>query len=198
MAPDHLFALHVKSVSFRLNPVLGSVIQLKGSDMRFLLSILTAFITFVATPVFALDNCLIGVWRADAADLAHVIAAQMNGAARVVGGSADMQIAPSGDVNIIVNNLTFEITVPNVPQMDVSVNGYSTGFLTADDGAWVLTGGDYNLAGSADVLGQTMTIPFTSASGIFGGGLGEFGCSANSLSFESAGDAVRMPRHWTR
>ena len=153
---------------------------------------------FVASPAFALDECLIGTWHVDTADFAHVLSTQMGGTASYASGGAIMNIGADGAVLITVNSLVLNVQMPDMPTMDVTVDGHSAGSITADDQAWALTGGDYALVGSANVMGQTLSIPFTSATGMFGGGLGEYGCSAGSLSFESTGDTPRMPRHWTR
>lgn len=161
---------------------------------------LLAFATTLclASPAAAIDGCLIGTWTADLNDLAQVLADQMNGGASIVSGRASMQILPSGTATLLAEDIIFNVQVEGAPEMDVKVVGFSSGVFSADAGAWVFTAGDYDLVGSADVLGQTLTIPFTSATGMFGGGLGEYGCSASSLSFESTGDTPRMPRHWTR
>ena len=70
--------------------------------------------------------------------------------------------------------------------------------MTAEDGAWATTIGEYDLVGAANVMGQTMEIPFSSATGMFGGGLGIYGCNADAVAFESTGDTPRIPRRWTR
>ena len=165
--------------------------------MKYPLSFLATALCF-STPAAALDSCLIGTWNADLDDIARVMADQMNGGASIVSGRASMQIGPTGAATLLAEDIIFRVQVEGAPEMDVKVVGFSSGLFSADDGAWVFTAGDYDLVGSADVLGQTMTIPFTSATGMFGGGLGEYGCSAGSLSFESTGEVPRMPRRWTR
>lgn len=152
----------------------------------------------LASPAAAIDACMIGTWDANLEDLAHVLGAQLNGSAAIVSGRASMQILPDGDTTTLVDDVIFRVQMPDVPEMDVKVVGFSNGVMDTADGAWVLTVGTYDLVGSADVLGQTMTIPFTSATGMFGGGIGEYGCSSGSLSFESTGETPRIPRQWSR
>jgi hypothetical protein len=51
-------------------------------------------------------------------------------------------------------------------------------------------------------MGQTLAIPFTSETGIGGGGIGWFECADDILRFETAVGGVenanRMPRLWRR
>lgn len=166
--------------------------------MRMTTCRLGAFLALTGTPAMAIDSCLIGTWQADLDDLGHIMATQMNGEARVAGGAVTMEIKPDDSLTILVENLVFNVQVPDVPPMDVTVTGYSNAGFSAEDGTWTASNTDYDLVGSANVLGQTMTIPFTSDTGMFGGGLGTYGCTADSVSFESTGDTPRMPRKWVR
>lgn len=150
------------------------------------------------TAALAVDDCLVGTWVADLDDLAHVMGVQMNGTARTVSGEVSMQIAADGAITTLVDDLVVNVAVPNVPAMDVKVVGYSSGGMTAEDGAWATTIGEYELVGAANVMGQTMEIPFSSTTGMFGGGLGIYGCNADAVAFESTGDTPRIPRRWTR
>lgn len=148
----------------------------------------------------AVEDCLVGVWDADISDIAHLMSIQMGGSARAVSGQVTMEIMPDGAVTILADDMKINVTPPNVPSMDVTVTGYSQGALDAADNVWLLSGQGYSLVGSANVLGQTMTIPFDSNTGMFGGGLGRYGCSADSLTFET-GDGSgqqKMPRSWRR
>lgn len=110
-----------------------------------------------------------------------------------------MDVEASGAFRITVRDLTINVSMPNAPAMDVKVNGYSAGTLDAAENVWTAFVGDYNLVGQANVLGQPLSIPFTSASGMFGGGLGWFDCSPTLLQFET--DPTRpaqMVRRWQR
>lgn len=159
---------------------------------------LAALAAIAATPALAIDDCLVGRWQVDTGDMAQVLATQMGGDATYVGGGVTMQISEDGDISLLVRDLTLNVQVPDTPAMDVAVNGASRGNLDAENGGWTLTVVDYDLVGSADVLGSVMTIPFNSASGMFGGGSGHYTCETDILSFDSAGGTPRLPRRWSR
>ncbi|WP_106745966.1 hypothetical protein [Yoonia maritima] len=159
---------------------------------------LSLALAFPASTAFAIDDCLVGTWVADLDDLAHIMAVQMNATGQPVGGEVTMQIAADGTFTTLIDNLIIRVEAAGIPPMDVSVVGYNSGVMTTDDGAWVVTVPEYDLVGSADVMGQRMDIPFSSETGLFGGGLGIYGCRADSVAFESTGDTPRIPRSWTR
>ena len=153
---------------------------------------------FAASPAIALDDCLVGRWQVDTGDMAQVMATQMSGEAAYVSGGVTMQIGTDGAITLLARDLTLNVTVSNTPPMDVSVNGASRGSLSAENGGWTLTVVDYSLVGAADVMGSTMTIPFNSGSGMFGGGSGSYACETDVLTFDSAGSTPRLPRRWLR
>lgn len=160
-------------------------------------------ITTLAQPASAaVEACMVDTWIADMGDIADMMALQMQGVATPVNGEVSMQIADDGSFTLLVDEMTINVQVPDVPAMDVSVVGYSAGNFDAADNAFLATVDDYNLLGSANVLGQTMEIPFSSATGIGGGGIGWFECAGDTLRFEPAvGGEVgsnRMPRLWRR
>ena len=152
----------------------------------------------MAKPAFALDDCLIGAWVVDSEDMAQALATQLNGTAEFVDGEAFMDIAPDGVVRMLASNIVMKVRMQGSPEFEVTVTGTSGGMITADDGAWVLTGGEYTLVGSAFVLGQSISIPFSSDTGMFGGGRGSFTCGAGILAFETDDDTARMPSNWFR
>ena len=164
--------------------------------MRTLLIATTFCLTSTAS--LAIDNCLVGTWRADMAGIAEIMARQMNGSATPVGGQVFMQISADGQTNIIVENMTINVRVPDVPAMDVSVNGGSSGPMTAEGGSWSVVSANYNLVGSANVLGQRMDIPFSSDTGMFGSGSGTYVCGASEVTFTSSTADARIPPRWTR
>lgn len=151
-----------------------------------------------ATTSFAVDDCLVGTWQADLDGLAAIMSRQMNGTATPVRGRVQMAIAGAGRVDMTVDDLTLNVVVPNVPPMDVFVSGVSGGTFTGEGGAWAVETATYNLVGSADVMGQRMDIPFTSATGMFGGGSGSYTCSSNEVIFTSDTPNERIPPRWTR
>ncbi|MEJ6399398.1 hypothetical protein [Yoonia sp. 208BN28-4] len=147
----------------------------------------------------AVDGCLVGTWWADISDIADLMTMQMGSRATALGGDARMDIAASGDMRITVRSLQFNVTMPDAPASVVTINGYSAGDIDAAGGVWTARVPDYNLTGSADVLGQTLSIPFTSSTGMFGGGLGGYWCNGSQLVFET--DPSRpagIARTWRR
>lgn len=147
----------------------------------------------------AVDTCMVGTWWADISDIADMMALQMNGAARPVGGDVRMDVAPDGAFRITVRDMKINVQVPDTPAIDVTVTGYSAGSFDAGEGAWLAGVTDYNLVGSGDVLGQTMTIPFTSATGMFGGGTGGYNCSSSMLRLDGDPSVpMRFVRTWQR
>lgn len=150
----------------------------------------------------AVEACMVDTWIADMGDIADMMALQMQGAAAPVAGEVSMQIAGNGAFTLLADDMIINVQVPNAPAMDVKVVGYSAGLFDAADNVFSASVNDYNLVGSADVLGQTMEIPFTSATGLGGGGVGWFECAGDTLRFEvstgGAADTNRMPRLWRR
>ncbi len=160
-------------------------------------------IATIANPASAaVENCMVDTWIADMSDIADMMALQMQGAATPVGGEVSMQIADDGSFTLLADDMIINVQVPNVPAMDVKVVGYSAGQFDAADNVFLASVNDYSLGGSADVLGQTMEIPFSSDTGMGGGGTGWFECAGDTLRFEATvgglTDENRMPRLWRR
>ncbi|EBA11947.1 hypothetical protein [Roseobacter sp. CCS2] len=160
-------------------------------------------IVTIAQPASAtVEDCMVDTWIADMRDVADMMALQMQGTATPVRGEIAMQIADDGSFTLLADDMIINVQVPNVPAMDVKVVGYSAGQLDAADNVFLASVSDYNLVGSADVLGQTMEIPFSSETGMGGGGTGWFECAGDTLRFEATVDGVtnanRMPRLWRR
>lgn len=151
-----------------------------------------------ASPAFAVDDCLLGTWDADLGALSEIMGRQMSGTATPVGGNVLMTITPEGMANMVINDLVLNVVVPDVPAMDVSVSGVSNGVFAGEEGNWSVVTATYRLVGSANVMGQTMTIPFDSATGMFGGGAGGYTCDASSLTFTSDTPDERIPPRWSR
>jgi len=161
--------------------------------------------TFLASALFAtqaaaIDPCLVGVWEADGADMAQVLAAQMGNPARHVGGRTIMEIDPLGNLTLLAQDMQYAVQIPNAPETVITVSGYSDGAMNADDGrTYVAVAANYSLVGSADVFGQRMEIPVTQGLGgaAWGTSTGIYACSANSVSFE-AELLGSIPRRWRR
>lgn len=156
------------------------------------------FLCLSATPTLALDDCLVGSWRVDGADMARMMASQTGGSVNHLGGSATLEISAAGAIAMRANDLVFQVEVPDAPSVSVTVSGYSNGTMTlGEGGAFSATASDYSLVGSADVLGQRMEIPVQSGTAGWGTSSGSYACSASSVTFEPA-QPGSFPRVWTR
>ena len=155
-------------------------------------------VAIFATPALAVDPCLIGKWQADGADMATVLAEQMSAQATYLSGQTIMDIDEFGNLTLVSDNMTYAIQAPNMPAMEVSVNGFSEGAMNADDGRnYRAVAAQYSLVGSAEVLGQRMDIPITQADGGWGTSTGIYGCTETGIAFE-ANELGTIPRSWTR
>lgn len=168
--------------------------------MRMRSPILALFGIFLATPVFAIDSCLVGVWEADGADMAQVIGTQMQGRATHVSGRTSIEIDAFGSLKILSEDMKYEIVAEGGPLVTVTVNGFGEGAMNADDGRTFMAAlPDYNLIARAEVMGQVMNVPINQGVGGAGPGntSGTYGCSGGSASFEA--DVLgTIPRRWTR
>ena len=159
---------------------------------------LTLFCLSAASPALALDTCLVGTWAIDAPALAGALGGQMGATARHVEGGATMRVSADGNLSMQIESLTFAVTMPNMPEMAVAISGHSTGSIeTTGDGRFEATASDYSLIGSADVMGQKMEIPVTTASGGWGTATGAYQCADDRLAFDPAQDGS-MPPNWQR
>lgn len=171
----------------------------------FRFAILAIGIGAAATPALAVDPCLVGVWRADGTDMATLLAAQMNGSARYVGGDVVMTIGADDSLIFQVLELQFEMQPEGAPFTQVvTVNGtsqgrFETGVSAESGGAfWDFTVGYYDFVGSAEVMGETMTIPFQSSSGMMGSADGTYQCTGDTAAFGAARAPMSFPRVWSR
>lgn len=162
-------------------------------------SVALALTVCASTAAADVESCVAGSWWADISDIADMMALQMGGAARATGGDIRMDVQASGSFRITVRDLSINVRMPDAPAVDVTISGYSAGTLDAAENVWNAFVGDYNMVGVADVLGRPLTIPYTSASGMFGGGLGWFDCNSTLLRFETdPSRPVQMVRSWRR
>lgn len=155
-------------------------------------------VTLGSTPALAVDSCMVGTWEADGADMAAVMATQMGGGATHIAGRASLEITDTGVMTLLAEDMTFAVQMANMPAIDVTVTGYAQGAMNAEDGrTYVANAPEYSLVGSANVLGERMEIPVTSASGSWGTSQGTYSCDATSMSFE-ADQLGSIPRIWRR
>lgn len=161
----------------------------------------TFFLVACASPALAIDECLVGVWEADTADLAHVMGSQMpeGGSISYVSGRVSIEITNDGTMTLLSEDFSVMSIMPDVPATQVTINGYSQGAMNADDGSnYVANAPEYDLLASADVLGQTFEISAAELSGgVWGQSVGTYGCSDDSVSFE-ANQLGSIPRLWHR
>lgn len=157
-----------------------------------------------ASPAMAVDDCLLGVWRADgesiAANMATMMTSQMGApvTARFAGGDISLDIDAAGLAVMRVDNLQIAIAPPGSPDITVAVTGYSEAVMTAEDGATYSTNVvDYSLSGAADFMGQRMEIPFESGSGMGGASSGGYACAGDTLTFTPDVEGT-MPSEWAR
>ncbi|SHH42491.1 hypothetical protein SAMN05444003_3139 [Cognatiyoonia sediminum] len=155
-------------------------------------------LTLTATPALAIDPSLVRKWQADGADMASVLAKQMNAQATYLSGQTIMDIDEFGNLTLLSDNMTYAIQAPEMPAMEVSVNGFSEGAMNANDGHnYRAVAAQYSLVGSAEVFGQRMDIPITQADGGWGTSTGIYGCTDTGIAFE-ANELGTIPRSWTR
>mgnify|MGYP001801358056 CR=1 FL=1 len=163
--------------------------------------ITVCFLVAGASPAFAIDSCLVGLWEADSADLAHVMGSQMppGGSMQYVSGRVSIEITNTGTMTLLSEDFKVMSIMPDTPATAITINGYSQGAMNADDGRnYVANVPEYDLLASADVLGHTFEISAAELSGgVWGQSIGIYGCSGDSVSFE-ANQPGSIPRLWTR
>ena len=152
-----------------------------------------------ASPSFAIDTCLIGLWQVDAGSLADAMGAQMGGTASHEGGGATLEISEDGAMRMAVDNLAINTQLPNAPAVAVTINGRSQATMNTDAGGnYTADVTDYALVGSADVMGKRMDVPISSADGGgWGQSNGTYTCDDATLTF-MATTPGSIPPSWAR
>jgi len=152
-------------------------------------------VTLAATPAAALDTCLIGSWTADGADMASVIGQQMNATATHIGGQSTVMVDAAGTISLLSSDMTYKIQAPEMPEMEVTINGTSTGTLTTEGtGAFTANLSIASMTAVANFLGQTMEVPFEAVVGMTGG---SYSCEGAKATFEPL-DQGSFPRIWSK
>lgn len=166
--------------------------------MKHLIALL---LTTSASPAFAIDPCLVGIWQADNADLAHVMGSQMpaGGAIEYVSGVVTLEITNDGTMTLLSNDFMVNSIMADVPPTTVTINGWTEGAMNADDGLnYVANAPEYDLIGTADVMGTVIEISAAELSGgVWGQSIGIYGCTGDTMSFE-ASRLGSIPRLWQR
>lgn len=145
-----------------------------------------------------LDPCLVGLWRADLDDMAHVYSVQMNASSVTATGDVRMRIYDNGNGNMSVQNLSYDMIMEAMPPMTVSVTGDNSFTIRTLDMFAYFEPEGYDLVARAEVLGMVIDVPFTDGSMFVAqNSTGEFGCTEDSLSFEMA-EIGKIPRKWYR
>lgn len=160
--------------------------------------VLTSLFAVAATPAFAFDACLVGLWEVDMGDMAVVMQVQMGSPVTYVSGRMSIEVTEIGSFTLLAEGLTFKVAVPSAPAMDVTIEGYSAGAIgAAGDNTFEAIANDFSLVGTADIFGERMEIPITPADAPWGTAQGVYGCSEDSASFEP--DMIgTFPREWIR
>ena len=159
---------------------------------------LTALCLAAASPALALDTCLVGKWALDASALAGAMAGQIGGTVRHVEGGATMTITPDGTLAMRIEDLTIGMTMQGMPEMAVSISGHSNGQIeTSGAGDFTAAATDYSLVGTADVMGQRMEVPVSTATGGWGSASGGYTCAGDTLTFTPSAEGS-MPPSWQR
>lgn len=161
--------------------------------------VITTVLLACAGPAYAIDPCLVGVWEADSADLAHIMGAETGGQTSHVSGRVSLEITATGVMTLLAENFKIQMEMPGMPPTAITVTGYSQGAMNADDGRnYVANAPEYDLVGSADILGQPFEISADELSGgAWGQSRGIYGCSGNTVAFE-ADRLGSIPRRWVR
>lgn len=152
-----------------------------------------------ATPALAIDPCLVGVWEADADDMAHMLGIQMNATVEHTGGRTSIEIDEFGSMTALSEDMTYSVTMPDMPPFTITVVGFGEGAMNADDGRnFVANMPVYEMVGRAEILGEVMELPFSTGmpDTIPGRAEGLYGCSGDTASFDSG--AGPIPRRWRR
>lgn len=158
----------------------------------------TAFLAFSSPAYAELDTCLEGLWQVDLEDFAHVYGEQMQANSVSATGDVRMRIYPNGIASISIVDLKLDIAIEDMPPMNITINGGTDyDFTDMGDNTLAIHTNTFDLIAVADILGTPMTIPISSDEGLFGSGFAEYGCSAETLSFET-GEPMKIPRHWFR
>lgn len=151
-----------------------------------------------ANGAMAMDPCLPGSWEIDGSQLAQIMGAQMGGTATYEGGAATLQITDGGEMSMTVEDLVIATQMPGAPVISVTLNGTSHGAMTTDGDTYRANAIDYNLIGTADVMGTRMEVPVTSAGGTgWGTSQGSYSCADDTLTFMPT-DAGSIPPRWHR
>ena len=159
---------------------------------------LATLLTLAATPAAAVDDpCLIGTWEADASDMAHLMSVQTGASVIALSGRATMEILPSGEMTMLAEDMTFEMAMPDMPKVPVTITGYSRGSMTTDGAAFNTFVSDFDLVGKADIMGSVMEIPVNSGTAPWGSATGIYGCTDTGISFEATA-LGSIPRSWRR
>jgi len=167
----------------------------------FRLPVSVAALALLTAPAFATDTCTFGNYEADPDDMAHIMGLTMGATVVHAGGSVFMQITGTDEYWIHADNISFFVQAPGQPAIEVTVSGDAEGTVdftpgsAGSGGTFSLVNTSYTLTASADILGSIMTFPIPP--GFMGSASGLYGCSDDSLRFESYGTSD-IPRDWRR
>jgi len=158
-------------------------------------------LAFASTPALAIDSCLVGKWRADDADTAHVIGASSGANVQHVSGETIIDIDQYGNLTILANDVRYRMTTRGIAPFYTTMSGSGSGAMNADDGRnFVVNLPEFNFVMRSQILGETLEIPVQAGQPgtTPGRAEGRYGCTASSASFDVEGEFPVMPRRWIK
>lgn len=158
-------------------------------------------LVFTSTPAMAIDSCLVGNWRGDDADTAHVIGASSGANVEHVSGYTTINIDNNGNMTVTAKNVRYRMTTRGIAPFFTTISGSGFGAMNADDGRnFVANLPEFDFVSRSEILGRTLEVPVqTGQAGTTPGrAVGTYGCTATSASFQVEGEFPMMPRRWIK
>lgn len=162
-------------------------------------TVLAAAISLPIAGHAEVDPCLIGLWRPDFEDMAHVFATQMDIPSAEVSGIAEMEITADSTALMTFSDLAFAFQPEGAPPMRIVVTGVSDYEIETIDSFISFRDNTSDITAQAEFLGQVLEMSKDDFAPALTNGnfMAEFGCSTNSITFE-AEHIGNIPRRWYR
>lgn len=161
--------------------------------------VLAAAINLPASGHAEVNSCLVGLWRPDLEDMAHVFATQMDIPSAEVSGIAEMEIKPDNTALMTFSDLAFDFQPPGGPPIRIVVTGVSDFEIETLESFIYFRDNTSDIIARAEFLGQVLEMSKDDFAPALTNGnfTAEFGCTDNSVSFE-AEHIGNIPRRWHR
>ena len=144
--------------------------------------ITVACIAFSSPALADAPSCIVGLWSADIDDMAHVFKEQMQAASVTATGDVRIRIYPDGRASMSVTDLEYIAEIPEIAPIKTTLNGVTDyEMVWIEDRIMTVFTDEFDIVAQSEVYGETITVPVTSDSGIFGGGTVDYGCSPDSF-----------------